>query len=110
MANWHDRPATAALYLAICLLTIALRLTSALPTVAGSPCESVCVNAGDPVEDVVCLDADYQNLENGRAFQKCVSCQLNSTAVDTERNETDVGFGLRTCKAQNMMVTIKYSD
>jgi len=94
MANWHDRPATAALYLAICLLVFTARLTSGLPTVAGSPCEPVCANAGDLVEDVVCLDADYQNLENGRAFQKCVSCQLNSTAVDTEKNETDVEYGL----------------
>lgn len=96
MANWHDRPVTAALYLAICLLTIVLRPASALPTVPGSSCESVCTNAGDLVEDVVCLDADYQNLENGRAYQKCVSCQLNSTAVDTGKNETDVEFGLCT--------------
>lgn len=99
MAFWHDRHATAlspsALHLTLlCLLTVFLRLTSALQCVAGSPCESVCADAGTLNEDVVCLDADYQSLPQGRAYQKCVACQLNSTAVDTSKNETDVGWGL----------------
>ena len=90
----HDRPATAALYVAFCLLTALLRFTAALQSVPGSPCEPVCANAGQLQDDVVCLDADYRNLENGRAFQTCVSCQLNSTAVDTDTNATDVEYGL----------------
>ncbi len=99
MAFWHDRHATApspsALHLTLlCLLIVFLRLTSALQYVAGSPCESVCADAGTLNEDVVCLDADYQALPQGRAYQKCVACQLNSTAVDTSKNETDVGWGL----------------
>ncbi|KIX00506.1 uncharacterized protein Z518_10646 [Rhinocladiella mackenziei CBS 650.93] len=94
MAYWHDRPATAAVYIVICLLTVLLRPTSALSSVSGSPCESVCSDAGNLEDDIVCLDADYQSLSKGRAFQKCVGCQLNSTAVDTGKNETDVEWGL----------------
>lgn len=93
MAYWHDRPATAALYAVICLLT-ALRVTSALQTVAGSPCASICSDAGNLEDDIVCLDANYQSLRQGRAFQNCVGCQLNSTAVDTANNETDVEWAL----------------
>ena len=94
MAYWHDRPATAAVYVAFCLLIVLLRVTSALQSVPDSPCESVCADAGTLEDDVVCLDADYQSLEQGQAFRKCVSCQLNSTAVDTAKNETDVEWGL----------------
>lgn len=93
MASWRDRPATVALCVIIYLLA-ALHLTSALQSVAGSPCESVCADAGDLNADVVCLDAEYQSLSQGRAFQRCVACELNSTAVDTSKNETDVTWGL----------------
>lgn len=98
MAYWHDRPATSAAprYVALLyLLTAFLRVTYALRSVSGSPCDSVCADAGTLEDDVVCLDANYQSLDSGRAFQKCVACQLNSTAVDTANNETDVGWGLR---------------
>ncbi|KIW72245.1 hypothetical protein PV04_00453 [Phialophora macrospora] len=104
MAYWHDRSATgtpsplaprwrqiALLYL---LLTAFLSVTSAIQSVPGSPCEAVCSDAGTLENDVVCLDANYQSLSSGRAFQKCVACQLNSTAVDTVNNNTDVEFGL----------------
>ncbi|EXJ81457.1 hypothetical protein A1O3_07749 [Capronia epimyces CBS 606.96] len=94
MACRHDRPATAPLYRLICLLTVLLRLTSALQSVPGSPCETVCSTAGSLEQNVVCLDADYQSLDQGRAFQKCVACQLNSTEVDTRHNETDVEWAL----------------
>ena len=98
MAYWHDRPATSAAprYIALLyLLTALLRVTYALQSVSGSPCDSVCADAGTLEDDVVCLDASYQSLDSGRAFQKCVACQLNSTAVDPANNDTDVGWGLR---------------
>ena len=98
MAYWHDRSATSAAprYVAwLYLLTALLRVTQALQSVRGSPCDSVCANAGTLEDDVVCLDANYQSLDSGRAFQKCVACQLNSTAVDTANQETDVQWGLR---------------
>ncbi|KAG9785202.1 hypothetical protein KCU88_g2564, partial [Aureobasidium melanogenum] len=96
MACWHDRPATAPLLypVLICLLTALPRLILALQSVPGSPCESVCSVAGSLEDDVICLDADYKSLDNGRKLQKCVACQLNSTAVDTSNNETDVGWAL----------------
>ncbi len=98
MAYWHDRSATSPVPRTLSLLyllTALLRVTFALQSVPGSPCESVCLDAGTLEEDVVCLDANYQSLDNGRAFQKCVACQLNSTALDTGNNETDVEYGLR---------------
>ncbi|KIX96111.1 uncharacterized protein Z520_08366 [Fonsecaea multimorphosa CBS 102226] len=106
MAYWHDRLATGCrsappssmfkTIVGLLLLTASLlpRVTSALQSVAGSPCESVCANAGSLEQDVLCLDADYQSLPSGRAFQNCVACQLNSTAVDTAKNETDVEWAL----------------
>ncbi|EXJ95967.1 hypothetical protein A1O1_01092 [Capronia coronata CBS 617.96] len=96
MACWHDRPATAPRFpcLILCLLPILLRVTSALQSVPGSPCEPVCSAAGSLEDDVVCLDANYRSLEQGRNFQECVACQLNSTAVDTGNNETDVEWAL----------------
>ena len=95
MAYWHDRSATSAAprYIALLyLLTALLCVTNALQSVPGSPCDSVCANAGTLESDVVCLDANYQSLDSGRAFQKCIACQLNSTAVDTTNNETDVAW------------------
>ncbi|KAI1622474.1 hypothetical protein EDD37DRAFT_651749 [Exophiala viscosa] len=98
MAGWHDRNVTAphlSLHaVLICLLTLLVRVTTALQSVTGSPCESVCASAGSLSDDVVCLDADYQSLQQGRAFNQCVACQLNSTAIDTSKNETDVEWGL----------------
>jgi hypothetical protein len=106
MAYWHDRSATGApsphpprcrqIALLYLLLTVFLSVTSAIQSVPGSPCESVCSDAGTLENDVVCLDANYQSLSSGRAFQKCVACQLNSTAVDTVNNNTDVEYGLCT--------------
>jgi hypothetical protein len=100
MAYWHDRTATGAAApryttsLLLCLLTALLRVTHALQSVPGSPCEDVCSAAGNLADDVVCLDASYQSLAPARAFQNCVACQLNSTAVDTANNYTDVAWGL----------------
>ncbi|ETI29122.1 hypothetical protein G647_01575 [Cladophialophora carrionii CBS 160.54] len=104
MAYWHDRPATGArsprpprfrqIALLYLVLTAFASVTSALQSVPGSPCESVCSDAGTLENDVVCLDANYQSLSSGRGFQKCVACQLNSTAVDTVNNNTDVEYGL----------------
>lgn len=110
--DWHDRPATAlprshchrlrvlnpTVLLSCLLLLIVFHFpstTTAIQSVPGSPCESVCRDAGSIEDDVVCLDANYQSLGAGRAFQTCVACQLNSTAVDTANNQTDVEWGLR---------------
>lgn len=64
--------------------------------VPNSPCADLC--SGNPqntlVNDVVCLDGDYFNTPDGQAFRKCVACELNSTAVDTAINQSDVDWGL----------------
>ena len=90
----RDRLATAAVYLVLCLLTTLVRPATALQTVPGSPCQSTCAQAGNLQDNVVCLDADYGESETGRLYRECVSCQLNSTAIDTGKNETDVEFAL----------------
>ncbi|KIV94195.1 hypothetical protein PV10_01984 [Exophiala mesophila] len=90
----RDRLATAAVCLVLCLLTTLVRPATALQTVPGSPCQSTCARAGNLQDNVVCLDADYGESETGRLYRECVSCQLNSTAIDTGKNETDVEFAL----------------
>lgn len=90
----RDRLATAAVYLALCLLSTFLRPATALQTVPGSPCQSTCDRAGNLEDSVVCLDVDYVDTEAGSLYRECVSCQLNSTAIDTGKNETDVEFAL----------------
>lgn len=70
--------------------------TSALQTVPGSPCESICTSDDlNFANDTVCLDASYQSGE-GQQFRECTSCLLNSTAVDRANNISDVYWGL--CK------------
>lgn len=85
------------------LLTVILSISfptpvSALHTVPGSPCESTCnYNNLNFANDTVCLDTDYQNGD-GRQFRECTTCLLNSTAVDTASNISDVYWGL--CKRE----------
>lgn len=90
----RDRLTTVAVYLALCLLSTLFRPATALQTVPGSPCQSTCDRAGNLEDSVVCLDIDYADTEAGRLYRDCVSCQLNSTAIDNGKNETDVEFAL----------------
>lgn len=68
-----------------------------LQYVPGSKCASVCGDsaAGTLEDDVVCLDAQY-GTRPGSFLRDCISCELNSTAVDSTNNITDVQWGL--CK------------
>lgn len=67
---------------------------AALQTVADSPCRQICTdNDLNFSNDTVCLDADYEN-GGGRQFRECTTCLLNSTAVDTAANVSDVEWGL----------------
>jgi hypothetical protein len=78
------------------LLLSCLRAVLGFGHVANSQCADLC--SGNPHDtlhnDVVCLDNDYFNSADGKAFRKCVACELNSTAVDTANNQTDVEWGL----------------
>jgi hypothetical protein len=101
MIQWkRGRPALPSLWLPACItLTVLLFLStpsSTLRTVPGSPCESVCASNefGTVEEDVVCLDEDYTSTKTGEDFQRCVSCGLNSTAVDRANNVSDVEYAL----------------
>lgn len=66
--------------------------------VPNSPCTDVC--SGNPQntleKDVVCFDTDYTDNKDGEALRNCVACELNSTAVDTANNQSDVEWALCT--------------
>lgn len=79
---------------AVFLTLLFTHLTTALQTISGSPCQSICSAAGSLGEDAVCLDGEYKTTAGGRGFESCMDCLLNSTAVDTGKNETDVEWGL----------------
>lgn len=67
---------------------------SALQTVQGSPCESICTdNDLNFANDTVCLDDDYKN-GRGQQFRECTTCLLNSTKIDSSANVSDVEWGL----------------
>jgi hypothetical protein len=80
--------------IAILLLSF-LHIAAAYQYVEGSPCANLC-NEGTLIDDAVCLDAQYADTANGTRLESCVGCLLNSTAVDTANNQTDVEWGL--CK------------
>ena len=64
---------------------------------AGSSCAEAC-SAQDLnyANDTVCLDEDYRS-GRGQLFRECTTCLLNSTAVDTAQNVSDVYWGLCEC-------------
>lgn len=76
----------------------------ALRAVPSGHCAAVC---GDVTTtkgtDIVCVDQDYGNTPKGLAFEACISCQMNSTAVDTTTGETDLQWML--CKSHPMIST-----
>jgi hypothetical protein len=63
---------------------------SALRTVASSHCASVCGNTTETTtDDIVCTDADF-GTPKGQIFAECLTCQLNSTAIDPGNGDTDL--------------------
>lgn len=64
--------------------------------VPDSPCSDVCSGKSQNTLDnaVVCLDRDYFNTTEGIAFRSCTACELNSTAVDAAKNQSDVDWAL----------------
>lgn len=78
------------------LLLALLQAVHGFGHVPNSPCSSLC--SGNPQNtlknDVVCLDEDFYNSTDGNAFRHCMACELNSTAVDTANNQSDVDWGL----------------
>jgi len=76
------------------LLALSLALiasSNALRVAPNSPCLSVCGDATlTDGSDIVCDDTDFANTPTGRAFQECISCELNSTAYDTVTGQTDL--------------------
>ena len=93
MAPRRGHHAAAGLHFCFAIL-ILLQLSQAFQFVPNSPCASTCRD-GTLTDDAVCLDAEYGSTGGGKRLESCVGCLLNSTAVDTAKNETDVEYGLR---------------
>jgi hypothetical protein len=66
-------------------------LAVALKAVPSAQCSSVCGNiSATTQEEIVCNDFDLSNKDQGKVFQACIKCQMNSTAVDPGTGETDL--------------------
>ena len=62
----------------------------AIRTVPTSECAAKCGNVTETRgTDIVCTDADY-GTPTGQVFAECITCQLNSTAVDPATGDTDL--------------------
>lgn len=71
-----------------------------LHVVVGSSCTAVCtayyVHPNTTVDQVICLDSDYNNTSVGQRFKDCISCELESQTFDHGTSQTDLGWAL--CK------------
>ncbi|TAQ86779.1 hypothetical protein B7494_g4906 [Chlorociboria aeruginascens] len=82
---------------ALFLLTTSLvSTTSALQALTSSPCAAQCGNVLQSTsgDDIVCPDTAYASAAAGTVFQTCISCQLSSTYVDPDTQESDLQWAL----------------
>lgn len=94
--TWY-RPAVALL-----ILSFNVGHLSAFYVVPGSNCTDACSSAFTAYttngSDIVCHDTDYNSTTIGEAFQICVSCEIQSPALNPYTVQTDVGWALCKCK------------
>lgn len=90
-----------------------LHFVLSLEVTPNSACSSLCdkniANGADPSNDgitkthssdLVCNDYEYDgstSTEVGHMFKQCLSCELNSNAVDAGTNQNDVYWALCMC-------------
>ena len=80
-------------------------VTSAYYVVANSNCTSFC--KGGTLEPTAssnnasCTDLEYNVTYTGVTFRQCVSCELNSDAVDPQTGQTNLGWAF--CKYTAIM-------
>lgn len=71
-----------------------------LHVVVGSSCTAVCtayyVHPNTTVDQVTCLDSDYNSTSVGQRFKDCITCELQSQTFDHGTSQTDLGWAL--CK------------
>ena len=69
---------------------------NALEVVAGSNCTSHCLSSltaySTNGSDVACHDSDYNTTVSGGTFQECVSCELESQAIDSQPDQSNLGW------------------
>ncbi|KKK20483.1 hypothetical protein AOCH_007598, partial [Aspergillus ochraceoroseus] len=77
------------------LLTQCSQVALGLRTASGSPCASLCSPSNDTApSEIVCEDYQFRETAVGRKFQSCISCELNSTYVDSASDESDLEWAL----------------
>ena len=90
---------------AVALLILSLNVSHvlALYVVPGSNCTDACSSAFTAYStngsDIVCHDTDYNSTTIGEAFQTCVSCEIQSPAINPYTVQTDVGWALCKCES-----------
>ncbi|KAL1961075.1 hypothetical protein VTO42DRAFT_4963 [Malbranchea cinnamomea] len=84
------------LLLALTLSSILARPAYSLRVASGSPCWDTCSkpSVNTTGDDIVCRDYMFSEEEEGRRFEECVSCELESTHFLKRYDETDVEWGL----------------
>ena len=69
--------------------------------VQGSNCTSLCLSSltaySTNGSDVACHDSDYNTTVSGGTFQECVSCELQSQAVDSQPFQSNLGWAFCEC-------------
>ena len=88
---------------ALLILSLTVDHVSALYVVPGSNCTDACTSAITAYttngSDIVCHDTDYNSTTIGEAFQICVSCEIQSPALNPYTVQTDVGWALCKCES-----------
>lgn len=83
----------------LCLLSNCLPVL-ALHVVPGSNCTVLCCSqtglSNTTIEDVTCNDKDYDSTNVGKAFEKCVACEIGSDSFSPTTVQTDLGWALCT--------------
>lgn len=88
------------------LLTTWFRLSLEIEVTPNSECSSLCddnidntsdpgdkLNSSTQTKDAVCSDYEFDGPNStvrGRKFKDCMTCELQSTAIDSKSNENEV--------------------
>jgi len=93
----------AAFLLSLSLLCLS-SVSDGLRVTNGSPCTDVCnkSSTNTTLNEIVCLDQQFNTTSVGEAFKDCIECELASTYADDESGETDVSWGL--CTSNNRVL------
>jgi hypothetical protein len=83
------------IFAGVVVLASSMGGVGAIRTVPSSQCAAICGDTSvTKGSDIVCSDSDYANTNAGKVFASCITCQMNSTAVDLTTGDTDLKWML----------------